>query len=203
MSNKNKNKLVEEQETPVTPETEAQQPVDGQEIVNPTPVEQENPVDVTPPEYGGDGDAPVDPSQDLEPAEKPVDTDKVGNDENPTDKDGDNEDTEKPTDKEPAKTVTVNTCTVIRIRYAASFANKRFAIVRALPLYNILSIFIHNRGAFIGLTKPDLLGPIGAYVSTTKLTIEGVRMSDDLKKNFLMKLKTDTDYVKTKWGVEK
>lgn len=193
MNNKNKNKLVEEQETPVTPETEAQQPVDGQEIVNPTPVEQENPVDVTPP---NGGDTPVDPAlvpPQLEPTEKPVDTDKVGND----------EETEKPTDKEPAKTVTVNTCTVIRIRYAASFANKRFAIVRALPLYNILSIFIHNRGAFIGLTKPDLLGPIGAYVSTTKLTIEGVRMSDDLKKNFLMKLKTDTDYVKTKWGVEK
>lgn len=197
MSNKNKNKPVD-LETPVTPETETQQPVDGQEIVNPDAVEQENPVDVTPP---NGGDTPVDPSQDLEPAEKPVDTDKVGNDENPTDKDGDDE--EKPVDKEPVKTVTVNTCTVIRIRYAASFANKRFAIVRALPLYNILSIFIHNRGAFIGLTKPDLLGPIGAYVSATKLTIEGVRMSDDLKKNFLMKLKTDTDYVKTKWGVEK
>lgn len=202
MSNKNKNKPVD-QETPVTPETEIQQPVDGQEIVNPDAVEQENPVDVTPPDGG---DTPVDPVNPevvppQEPTEKPVDTDKVGNDENPEDKDGDDE--EKPTDKEPAKTVTVNTCTVIRIRYAASFANKRFAIVRALPLYNILSIFIHNRGAFIGLTKPDLLGPIGAYVSTTKLTIEGVRMSDDLKKNFLMKLKTDTDYVKTKWGVEK
>lgn len=197
MSNKNKNKpvnqeivdptSVEEQETPVTPETEIQQPVDGQEIVNPVSVEQENPVDATPPDGG---DTPVDS---VNPEVVPP--------QEPTDKDGDDE--EKPTEKEPAKTVTVNTCTVIKIRYAASFANKRFATVRALPLYNILSIYIHNRGAFIGLTKPDLLGAIGAYVSSTKLTIEGVRMSDDLKKNFLMKLKIDTDYVKTKWGVEK
>ena len=197
MSNKNKNKPVDDQETLVTPETEAQQ----FDTVDPDPeANQENPVDLTPAPDGGD--APVDPA--VVPPQEP--TDKAGDDEkpvdeNPADKDGD--DTEKPADKEPAKTVTVNTCTVIKIRYAASFANKRFATVRALPLYNILSIYIHNRGAFIGLTKPDLLGPIGAYVSATKLTIEGVRMSDDLKKNFLMKLKTDTDYVKTKWGVEK
>ena len=94
----------------------------------------------------------------------------------------------------------LNISTDIEVRYAATFSNKRIATIRKMPLYTIIYTFIHNRSAFMGLVYASQLDEIFKYILENNITIEGVKISDQLKKDLYLKIKSDTDYVKIKWG---
>ena len=94
----------------------------------------------------------------------------------------------------------INISTDIEVRYAATFSNKRIATVRKMPLYTIIYTYIHNRSAFLGLVYASQLDEIFKYILSNNIVIEGVKISDQLKKDLYLKIKSDTDYVKIKWG---
>lgn len=108
----------------------------------------------------------------------------------------------KPEEKKPVdkKKKAIDITTDIEVRYAATFSNKRIATIRKMPLYTIIYTYIHNRSAFLGLVYASQFDEIFNYILSNPITIEGVKMSDQLKKDFYLKIKSDTDYVKIKWG---
>lgn len=108
----------------------------------------------------------------------------------------------KPEEKKPVdkKKKAIDITTDIEVRYAATFSNKRIATIRKMPLYTIIYTYIHNRSAFLGLVYASQFDEIFNYILSNPITIEGVKMSDQLKKDLYLKIKSDTDYVKIKWG---
>src|SRR5574344_1376483 len=98
------------------------------------------------------------------------------------------------------KNVTVNLASSIEVRYTQLWSNKRTAFLRNMPLYNIINTYIHNRGCFIGLTNSEILTPITDFVMKNPITVEGIKLSDEMKSDFIIKLKSNTDYCKVKWG---
>jgi len=98
------------------------------------------------------------------------------------------------------KNVTVNLASSIEVRYTQLWSNKRTAFLRNMPLYNIINTYIHNRGCFIGLTNSEILAPITDFVMKNPITVEGIKLSDEMKSDFIIRLKSNTDYCKVKWG---
>ena len=98
------------------------------------------------------------------------------------------------------KDVTLNLASNIEVRYTQLWSNKRTAFLRNMPLYNIINTYIHNRGCFIGLTNSEILTPITDFVMKNPITVEGIKLSDEMKSDFIIKLKSNTDYCKVKWG---
>lgn len=107
---------------------------------------------------------------------------------------------EKKTVETPKKKGAINISTDIEVRYAATFSNKRIATIRKMPLYTIIYTYIHNRSAFLGLVNASQMDEIFQYILGNNIVIEGVKISDQLKKDLYLKIKSDTDYVKIKWG---
>src|SRR5574344_2004387 len=98
------------------------------------------------------------------------------------------------------KNVTVNLASSIEVRYTQLWSNKRTAFLRNMPLYNIINTYIPNRGCFIGINKSEILAPITDFVMKNPITVEGIKLSDEMKSDFIIRLKSNTDYCKVKWG---
>ena len=147
------------------------------------------------------GDTPVDPvppategtetpdASDTEPADK-IPTDPVPP-QDPV--------TEPVKEEKPA----VSLSSVYPVRYHITFSHKRMAFVREMPIYNMLSTWCFNKSSFIGCTSKKDYEEIESCVKAlpeNKVRVEGIKLSEAAKEQFLLKLKANTDYCVLKWG---
>ena len=98
---------------------------------------------------------------------------------------------------------TVSLSSVYPVRYHITFSQKRMAFVREMPSYTMLSTWFFNKSSFIGCTSKKDYEEIESCVKAlpeNKVRVEGIKLSEAAKEQFLLKLKANTDYCVLKWG---
>ena len=200
-------------ETPVTePVTE---PVE--EKKEDVPAASEEPVVTETPDTTTETEVPQDtttPDTPADTTDKPAETDAPSTEGTETPDAGDTEPADKtPTDPvppqdpvtEPVKEEkpAVSLSSVYPVRYHITFSQKRMAFVREMPIYNMLSTWCFNKSSFIGCTSKKDYEEIESCVKAlpeNKVRVEGIKLSEAAKEQFLLKLKANTDYCVLKWG---
>ena len=154
------------------------------------------------------------PETPADTTDKPAETDAPSTEGTETPDAGDTEPADKtPTDPvppqdpvtEPVKEEkpAVSLSSVYPVRYHITFSQKRMAFVREMPIYNMLSTWCFNKSSFIGCTSKKDYEEIESCVKAlpeNKVRVEGIKLSEAAKEQFLLKLKANTDYCVLKWG---
>ena len=209
---------VESQET-TTVETPVTEPViePVEEKKEDAPAASEEPVVTETPDTTTETEVPQDTATPETPADttdKPAETDAPSTEGTETPDAGDTEPADKtPTDPvppqdpvtEPVKEEkpAVSLSSVYPVRYHITFSQKRMAFVREMPIYNMLSTWCFNKSSFIGCTSKKDYEEIESCVKAlpeNKVRVEGIKLSEAAKEQFLLKLKANTDYCVLKWG---
>jgi hypothetical protein len=81
------------------------------------------------------------------------------------------------------------------VKFASSYYMKTSAANRTMTLFNIVESWFVNRALFIGLKTTADLDHVTTFISGNTITYKGTVFSDEGKKQFLEKLKTNSQYV--------
>ena len=188
-------------ETPVTePVTEpVEEKKEDAPAASEEPVVTETPDTTTETEVPQDTSTPETPADTTDaPSTEGTETPDAGDTE-PADKTPTDPVTEPVTEEKPA----VSLSSVYPVRYHITFSQKRMAFFREMPIYNMLSTWCFNKSSFIGCTSKKDYEEIESCVKAlpeNKVRVEGIKLSEAAKEQFLLKLKANTDYCVLKWG---
>lgn len=180
-------------ETPVVEETSTKEtPADQTVVETPaeTPVVEETPVE----------SAPAEQTAEKTPVEKTVEETPVSEDK-PAEE-------EAPADETPAEEVTPPKVTydhdaemakIYNVRYAISFASKRFAVLKQMSLNNMYKTYVTNRTCFIACTSAEDYNHIYDFMMNNKVYYNRVEITTLAKLQFLAKLREYTEYAILRW----
>jgi hypothetical protein len=196
--------FVEEVATTATVETPAEETPVEQTTVETVPVVEETPaeqtvetpvVEETPAESAPAEQPTVETPVEKTVEETPVSEDKPAEEEAPADETPAEEETPPKNtydhDAEMAK--------IYNVRYAISFASKRFAVLKQMSLNNMYKTYVSNRTCFIACTSAEDYNHIYDFMMNNKVYYNRVEITTLAKLQFLAKLREYTEYAILRW----